>query len=574
MKKPDEVAAKLGEAYVDQSVRPEKVSEALEALAECGGSRDLPVVLAFVWGTVRFPRRSGTGEIGAAAVMRRLASRLRIADRPRRRHSSSLDVEAVALDCAVRLLRRIPPYAVPELDRVSRSATGSIGAFQDGAKQWHWTAAPRPEDVPTGPARSALLGLLSANANGWTREAAVAELAKCSDGDEIPFLLWRMADWVEPVRLRAEAAVVDRLKPALGSRFAAALHLVRRLEGMRRVDLAEIVSRIHALLLDEPDRPSLNAALRSDDRYVRREACRVLDRGREVPNREIRRIVGSDRDAVVRGWLLGWEVRLRDVDAEAAQTLRRRLLTDPSSGIRAQALLAVADLDIDERTDALLRALFDPAAMVRHIARFHLKQDGHQADFVDAYRAILDSGKGPLVVAVAGFGETAKRVEWVRLLLFLEGPAGLARVALKAMAQLDGDAAQHVFLECLADPRDGVCRQAYRLLRRRLDNVDADRLSELWRRAPSDVSRVVLAKAMLRLPPWTALGVLLEATSAGAEPRPEIISALEAWRPEHRKHYAPDRLSDVARARLHDAVRSVGGKLPLAVTARLETLLS
>jgi hypothetical protein len=86
---------------------------------------------------------------------------------------------------------------------------------------------------------------------------------------------------------------------------------------------------------------ALIGALRSPDRRLRREVCRVLDALVPAPAAEVVDCICRDEDLLVRLWLPRWEQRLRSVDPVRAVELRRRLAADPSPRIRQHALTAV-----------------------------------------------------------------------------------------------------------------------------------------------------------------------------------------------------------------------------------------
>jgi hypothetical protein len=92
-----------------------------------------------------------------------------------------------------------------------------------------------------------VLGLLSFNAEGRIRELATRVLAGLSGGEEVPFLLLRANDWVSQVVQPARNGLLRRCTAEYASIFAAALPLVERVAGKRRVDHGGLVRAIHAL---------------------------------------------------------------------------------------------------------------------------------------------------------------------------------------------------------------------------------------------------------------------------------------------------------------------------------------
>jgi HEAT repeat protein len=486
------------------------------------------------------------------------------------------DVTAAAHAAIARLLSSMPAEAVPDLDEAVRRLgheAWRIGHFLQGS--WTWVAPPSPDQIGEGPARIQLLGLLASHADGHVREAAVAALAASADPAALPFLLWRCGDWVQPVRSRAERAVRAQMRVELAPVFARLLPLVARLELIRRVDTSALIADIGALLLQEPEQASLTASLRSGSRFVRREACRVLDRLDLASRPDILELALGSDDPVVRSWLLSWEERLRPSAPAIAAGLRKRLVSDPLSRIRLRALEAMLAGGDDWAGDRLHEALLDTSPTIRHLARFHLGKRDPAMDFAAWYRTALSQGGGRTVSAVAGLGETGVPGDCNVVLSFLSRPARQARAALKAAAYLDADGCHDALLATLTDRRDGVCRQALALLELRLPEPDAATLQRLWPQAQTPVSRRAMAEAMLRLPPWPALIALLDAARTDPDAHQGAAAeALARWQPEHRATYAPVPPPAPVRDRAKSALREAKAALPADIVDRIERVLA
>ena len=86
-------------------------------------------------------------------------------------------------------------------------------------------------------AESDLSALRSASldANGFVREDAVKRLAKVATGEELPYLLLRLNDWVPQVRDAAREAVLARITPEYAPHFVTYLATFARLSLPRTV---------------------------------------------------------------------------------------------------------------------------------------------------------------------------------------------------------------------------------------------------------------------------------------------------------------------------------------------------
>ena len=114
-------------------------------------------------------------------------------------------------------------------------------------------------------------------------------------------------------------------------------------------------------------------------------------------------------------------------------TLQPRFVSRPSS-VRASGRRGGGS----ELTGALL----DPAASVRHAARFYLREGEIPAaiDFASHYRERLSGGTSRLTAAIAGLAETGTRDDARLVDAMLEhSSARVVRGALTAQARLDPD---------------------------------------------------------------------------------------------------------------------------------------
>jgi hypothetical protein len=108
---------------------------------------------------------------------------------------------------------------------------------------WRWLDVHGLEScLPTNPeSRFALLALASFHGTGYVRERAIDLLDAETSGAELPFLLVRLNDWVDPVQRRAFRAVRARIRDDYAQHFARWLELLFRLREARRNQLTDIV---------------------------------------------------------------------------------------------------------------------------------------------------------------------------------------------------------------------------------------------------------------------------------------------------------------------------------------------
>lgn len=108
------------------------------------------------------------------------------------------------------LLKNIRPSLLLQLDDRLRGGLWSVPVYLNRWDAMNVTDLYKhlSENLQVG-----VTGIASFHRNGYVREAATMRLAGGNDGDELPFLLIRLSDWVPQVRSVAEDAVEQRITP-------------------------------------------------------------------------------------------------------------------------------------------------------------------------------------------------------------------------------------------------------------------------------------------------------------------------------------------------------------------------
>jgi len=346
------------------------------------------------------------------------------------------------------LLRVADPQAVMLLEGVYRGRRRSLAPLL-GA------------DVDTlaaefGRYAAAVAALLTFDRSGYLREAGVRLLAGGDERFALPFLLLRLNDPVEPVRDRAAAAVNARLGVGHAHLLVRLLPLLEKLSARRRA--GPLVRKIGNLLIsgDPAGRAALWAGARGDEVAVRASSLRLL--ASLDPAGAVEHAIGTG-DPSLRRWAAG-VATAPGLDAALQRRLLPLLERDTNARIRWRALRARArHLDSEPY---LRRALLDPDARVRYLARAGLRARGHTGS-VDVYRATLanvDTGPDTLVGALAGLADMGTPADTTRLLTFLEHPNTRVRgEAWRALANIDPPAFRDRIDRLRADPSSKVRRQ-------------------------------------------------------------------------------------------------------------------
>ena len=236
------------------------------------------------------------------------------------------------------------------IDEASRQYSPPRGAVA----HWRWLDVREldwclPAD---GEQRVPLLGLASFHADGHVRERALDQLMTVRSGEELPFFLLRLNDWVDPVQRKAFRAVQDRITPEYAAHFARWLALLERLRLARRNQLTGILNWALNLLVTPAGLPALEAQYEAQGRPTRRAALRLA----------VERLSGDERWRAIECALRDTDVGIRLWAARHACEAGRNLddmERDAFGAIRVWALRARVERDGHGALPRLHAGLFD-----------------------------------------------------------------------------------------------------------------------------------------------------------------------------------------------------------------------
>jgi HEAT repeat protein len=368
----------------------------------------------------------------------------------------------------------------------------------------------KPAMVETLRQSSAVMGLASFHMSGFIRAEAVAHLAEFWDGSELPFLLLRVNDWVEPIRAKATAAVLARITPDYGIHFLKHLRLVHRLRNCGRGDHDIILNAVTSLLFSPAAQSLLREALASSDRWLLREAAKLAAKSAEGASPDILQEFLHHHDPVVRLWVA--RSSLNHVNDDALRPLVKDLVCDGSLPVRCLALNVLAERLPAEADDLLHASLLDTHSSIRAIARYWITKQNACFDFATGYREILSKGEtAKSSTAILGLAEVgaSKDAELVRS-FYGSRRVSVRKAVIRALSVLDATNQLTLLLSELGDGHPGVSKEAMRAL---LGHVNATRegVLELFRNSRHAHVRRNAFTLLRKLPAWSLTLFLFEA---------------------------------------------------------------
>jgi HEAT repeat protein len=375
-----------------------------------------------------------------------------------------------------------------------------------------------------------LLGAATLNRNGYVREAALHKLAKISHPRAIVYVLLRLGDWVDEVRTAANTLIRRLLLRGDVEILLQNQVLIEAATRSHRVSLDGVLDVLRERLLSPAARPLVLARFRDGGTAERWFLFRFLE-PELACSRDFAELAARDSAPIVRAWVAE---RLPRAPGSHADLLAE-LLNDPTPWV-ARAALQRHSLPLSADDRARVEPLiFASSAGVRESARFALERSG-VTDFAARYRAHLSALPADLVSpgAIQGLGETGDVSDLAIVLSFATAPRAAHReAALRAAAQLDGNAVHTQLVEALRDRSRRVRSIASRALARRLDHATVQTLRSML--ADLDEPRRASVRSLLATrSQWDVVPDLLEALLDDSE-RIQRASgaALDGWYARH-----------------------------------------
>lgn len=225
-----------------------------------------------------------------------------------------------------------------------------------------------------------LVYLCSLHPNGYIREKAVEELSQIKDGQELPYLLVRLNDWVETVRTQARMAVNERIISEYASEFINNLPLVIRLRTRNRVSHHHIVESVFVLLnLEESFRAVMNGLESSN--LITKRICYQIALGYQ--NSQLLLVLNK---ALKQSKPIIRVMACRVIcDSKLLfSSYFNRLINDRYAPIRRITLTTLAEKNQIDAIPELKDSLVDPHTSVRDVSRFYLNSVT-EIDFANHY---------------------------------------------------------------------------------------------------------------------------------------------------------------------------------------------
>jgi HEAT repeat protein len=383
--------------------------------------------------------------------------------------------------------------------------------------------------------KNVLLSIATLNSSGFVRERAVELLAKANDGALIPFLIYRLSDWVKPVRVAADKALRKYLSKEYLPYWVENLPLLDWLQKVERVNLNEIRTAVLDYILKENRHVVLPQYYTFKDKNRLILAKNIIN---EASNEEIDLFL-KDNHFLVRNLVFDKFEMLSDNQIE-------HLLSDKSPMIRLKTLYKLQRNNADIVNFAE-RFLADNSASIREFSRFILKT--RISDFASWYFNNF-SNRQQVVGNILGLAETnGKNYTQEIFDLWEEGNIKVKKAILHALTKLDGELAFNIALSNFDSNVLSLRKISLNIIGKRADKETINRIRQAYEIGDIEMRKSIL-KMFNNIGGWIGLAdFMLGTIDESKEIRVLSCEYLKWWQQKATRLFTRPNIDDLERSK-------------------------
>ncbi|MES2680930.1 MAG: HEAT repeat domain-containing protein [Bacteroidota bacterium] len=380
-----------------------------------------------------------------------------------------------------------------------------------------------------------LLAIASLNGSGYVREKAIKKLSSVNSDIAIPFIVYRLADWVLAVRKAALAAIENFKKAEFIDSLVTNLPIFEWLQKVERVDLSDVHSDImNFVVVENKNYVTLN--FKKFDEKTRLIVAQQITKSEKLDLSDLALLL-ADKHFLVRG------LALLHFD-KFSETEISKLLSDKSASIRLQTLHRLKDNA--NFHDIIYPFTADNSASVREYARYSLKNQ--ISDFSQLYNENLTLNKNVLG-SLLGLGETNGKEHIDNITTFLgHKRVKIRKAAFTAIEKLDTERAYDFAYGNLDTEFIGLRNHLVEFL----SHIPRQEVLEKSRQIYSN-GQYELKKSMLKLfskiGRWATIAdIMLGTIDENENIRNLSVGYVKKWKAEATRHSVKPNAADLERA--------------------------
>ena len=381
-----------------------------------------------------------------------------------------------------------------------------------------------------------LLSIASLNSNGYVREKAVKKLSASAAEKAIQFIIYRLADWVQPVRQSALNGLENFRKPQFINALVDNLSIFKWLQKVERTDLSSVYNGIlNFILTENSEYTSKNFSSFSDK--TRLLLARHISSSTNITISEIKLLL-EDKHFLIRNFALKYFDKLSQVEID-------NLLKDKSSRVRIQVLYKLKDKG--DFIKLIQPFLTDQSAAVREFARFSLKHEIR--DFAIIYNDNLKQNK-EVFASLSGLAETNGKQFYEIIEPFLQDKKiKIRRTAFLAMTKLNEQKAYDFAIINLDSEFIGIRNLAIKFLRKNPNVEVLERARQIYNNGKFDLKKAML-KMFNNIGGWSTIAdIIIGTIDENENIRNLSFEYLKMWKAKAVRLFTQPKTEELERAK-------------------------
>lgn len=346
--------------------------------------------------------------------------------------------------------------------------------------------------------RTALLCFATLNRNGYVREAALEKLDQIKDQRILPFILFRLADWVPLIREMAKMMLEQNIEYANPIYFIKNYKLIDWLLKIKRTSLTDIYDKILTFITLNPLDYDKIFILPEGERYFYYRAFFI---SKNLDSKIITSIL-NDKYYLIRQLLIRNIIKVKN-----KEEVILKLLFDKSQTIRQNAIKLVSSQNLMDFKPALQVLIFDKNAFVRQESRKLLDKISQQ-NFENLYLEKIKV-RVYLFGSILGLSETGTKNNVPLILSFINSEeSNIKTAALLGLYNLDKKISEEIAYDIIEKSNPISTKKLAGLILFK-EGINLKRLRKIYDRTDYWGKRIILC-LVDKFAGWSAAGDYLK----------------------------------------------------------------
>ena len=377
----------------------------------------------------------------------------------------------------------------------------------------------------------AVIVFASFHSNGYIRESAL-RLLKNYD-NSLPYIAFRVNDWVEPIRKIAEDIFIEKIYSVSTDELINSLPYIYKLYYSTRRN-QYILDLINKRFNSDDGVVTLSKGLENNDIYIRKICISLLLNMIDIDKYTIfANYLPKEREPFLRRKIYLNLIK----DGYNVLEISDDFIKDKLPANRSMALRYIYENDKENSLNKGINMLLDKDASVRELSQRIVRELSPNTNIHEFY---LKSINIKPQSAILGLSETGNINDCaiIEKYLYSDKPV-IIRAAMTALLRLDLKKYQHYVIEMLLSKHCGVVKTA-KLLIEKYYIQDFDRIYQIYQTSNLSNTRIKCLTLLLKDTKWKRLIYMLRALSDTDDNiRNLSLSAINSWEWNYNRSFVP-----------------------------------